>query len=134
MPTRRELLGHAVSVSLLPLWSACAATHSNHIAKRARRVRPGDLDWPSAADWERLNADVGGRLIPVHSPLDACRAADAQACAAVFEQLRNPYYIGDHAALTQTSGWADAWISSPRVYAVAAAFDCGRGGRRQLRA
>jgi FAD/FMN-containing dehydrogenase len=32
----------------------------------------------------------------------------------------NPFYIGDEVALTQTSGWADAWVSQPSAYAVAA--------------
>ena len=35
-------------------------------------------------------------------------------------QLKNPWAIGDLAALTQTSGWADAWVSTPSVYAVPA--------------
>src|SRR6185436_4891611 len=30
------------------------------------------------------------------------------------------YYIGDNPALTQSSGWLDAWRSEPSVYAVAA--------------
>jgi FAD/FMN-containing dehydrogenase len=34
--------------------------------------------------------------------------------------LKNPYYIGDEAGLTQTLGWADAWTSKPSAYAVAA--------------
>jgi hypothetical protein len=27
-----------------------------------------------------------------------------------MQQLRNPYYLGDEQTLTETSGWADAWI------------------------
>jgi hypothetical protein len=34
--------------------------------------------------------------------------------------LKNPYHIGDDPALTQTTGWVDAWTSRPSVYAVAA--------------
>jgi len=57
----------------------------------------------------------------VKSPLAACRAAPASAeCEEFFRKLKNPYYIGDHPALTQTSGWVDAWTSSPSVYTVAA--------------
>ncbi|MEA2851939.1 MAG: hypothetical protein QOE02_1958, partial [Rhodospirillaceae bacterium] len=41
-------------------------------------------------------------------------------CAAVFRGLKNPWYIGDNVALTQTSGWVDAWTSAPSAYAVAA--------------
>lgn len=60
-------------------------------------------------------------MIKVRTPLDACRdAPDSAACRDVFEELKNPYYIRDHAGLTQTSGWADAWTSIPSAYAVAA--------------
>lgn len=60
-------------------------------------------------------------MIRVESPLAACRAGPGgPACAEVFKELKNPYYIGDSAALTQTSGWIDAWTSAPSVYAVAA--------------
>jgi FAD/FMN-containing dehydrogenase len=58
----------------------------------------------------------------VESPLTACHAApEGASCAAVFRALQNPYYIGEQPALTQTSGWVDAWTSAPSVYAVAAA-------------
>ncbi|MGH3108925.1 MAG: FAD-linked oxidoreductase, partial [Rubrobacter sp.] len=36
------------------------------------RVRPGDPTWPSEASWGELRQAVHGRLIKVHSPLDAC--------------------------------------------------------------
>jgi FAD/FMN-containing dehydrogenase len=60
-------------------------------------------------------------LIEVQSPLTPCRSTPTDSsCADVFRALKNPYYIGDHPALTQTSGWVDAWTSSPSAYAVAA--------------
>jgi FAD/FMN-containing dehydrogenase len=87
-----------------------------------RRVRPGDPSWPSEASWDRLRREVRGRLIKVESPLTACQTAPEGAlCTKVFKGLKNPYYIGDQPALTQTSGWVDAWTSAPSVYAVAAA-------------
>ena len=87
-----------------------------------RRVRPTDPSWPSEASWDRLRRAVGGRFIKVESPLAACRSASqATACAQIFDQLKNPYHIGDHPALTQTAGWVDGWTSAPSVYAVAAA-------------
>jgi FAD/FMN-containing dehydrogenase len=53
--------------------------------------------------------------------LDAClRAPSSEDCARVFKALKNPYYLGDEVALTQTLGWVDAWTSKPSVYAVAA--------------
>jgi len=85
------------------------------------RIRPGDPDWPSADNWERLRFRVGGQLVKVRSPLSVCAEAPAgAACGKVFRELKNPYYIGDDVALTQTTGWVDAWTSRPSVYAVAA--------------
>lgn len=42
------------------------------------------------------------------------------ACRDVIRELKNPYYLGDDPALTQTLGWVDAWTSQPSTYAVAA--------------
>jgi len=90
-------------------------------ASAARRVRPGDPDWPSEADWQRLSAALGGALVKVASPFAACRADPrAPACEALFRSPANPWAIGDDVALTQTFGWVDAWASSPSVYAVVA--------------
>ena len=86
-----------------------------------RRIRPGDPSWPSSAKWEKLNEQLGGNLIPVQFPLAACAdAPDATRCANVLKNLDNPFYIGDQPGLTQTLGWANAWITKPSVYAVAA--------------
>lgn len=85
------------------------------------RVRPGDAMWPSEEKWMQLKKEVRGNLIKVQSPLVACKTSpDSSACVEVFRGLKNPYYIGDNPALTQTSGWLDAWRSKPSVYAVAA--------------
>jgi len=84
-----------------------------------KRVRPGDSNWPSPAQWEQLSASVNGNLIKVESPLAACRqTAEPETCNELFRELKNPYYIGDSPALTQTSGWLNAWQSEPSVYAV----------------
>ncbi|WP_211868442.1 FAD-binding protein [Neoroseomonas terrae] len=86
-----------------------------------RRVRPGEAGWPAEAEWSALDRAVGGRLRRLESPLAACAAApDGAACAAVRSRLRNPFYLGDEPALTQTSGWAGAWRSAPSHLAVAA--------------
>jgi FAD/FMN-containing dehydrogenase len=37
-----------------------------------------------------------------------------------MKNLRNPFYLGDHVAGTQVSGWLDAWKPAPSAYAVAA--------------
>jgi hypothetical protein len=85
------------------------------------RVRPGDPAWPSAESWDQLGREVEGRLIKVRSPLAACVGASAdEACAQVFKELKDPYYLGDEVGLTQSLGWIGAWTSQPSVYAVAA--------------
>jgi FAD/FMN-containing dehydrogenase len=91
------------------------------VAEPRTRIRPGDPAWPSEGAWDELNRHVEGRLIRVRSPLAACvgPAPDA-ACAQVFKELKNPYFLGDEPALTQSLGWVGAWTSQPSVYAVAA--------------
>jgi FAD/FMN-containing dehydrogenase len=100
----------------LPLMSTASAQ-----TPLLRRNRPGDPGWPSAEHWQGLNAKVGGRLMQLGSPLAACRAAPAGAeCVAFFRGLKNPWAIGDDPALTQTTGWVDAWASMTSAYAVVA--------------
>src|SRR5271168_601181 len=89
-------------------------------ARPKMRVRPGDPAWPSDAAWDELNRQVEGRLIKVRSPLAACVGASTDpACAQVFKELKNPYFLGDEVGLTQSLGWVGAWTSRPSVYAVA---------------
>jgi FAD/FMN-containing dehydrogenase len=86
-----------------------------------RRVRPSDAGWPSKSAWNDLRSRLKGELIEVQSPLDACAGkTPAAACAQLFKDLKNPYFIGDNVALTQTLGWAEAWTTKSSVYAVAA--------------
>src|SRR5207253_6028413 len=98
---RRSMLRHVVAIPVLSagwpglttLVRAADAPHTQH------RVRPSDASWPSAASaasWEQLNRQVGGRLITVQSPLAACLdAADSAACQEILSKLKNPYFIGD---------------------------------------
>lgn len=117
---RRQFLTRAAALPVLLSSCARPATSiGNSAGANPSRVRPGQPGWPSAADWNSLKARVGGRLVEVESPLAVCRT-DQSACAEVFRELKNPYYIGDDVALTQTSGWLDAWTSTPSVYAVVA--------------
>jgi FAD/FMN-containing dehydrogenase len=61
-------------------------------------------------------------LIKPRSPLASCTEPGGKAaCGELLRELKNPYFVGDQAALTQTLGWVDAWTSAPSVYAVAAA-------------
>lgn len=86
-----------------------------------RRVRPGDRDWPTAAQWQALKRDVGGRLLEVSSPFLGCEQNGADAtCQYAVKHLHNPYYLRDQPGLTQASGYAHAWQSAPSAYAVRA--------------
>lgn len=73
----------------------------------------------SGVPWETLRRRLDGRLIPLQSPFRQCSRSNA-ACDTLFSNLKNPYFIGDDPALTQTLGWADAWTSATSRYAVAA--------------
>lgn len=115
--TRRRVVQ---SLAGLPLGHAMAADDAAPPTRTLRRVRPGDPDWPSAADWQSLRQQVGDALMPLHSPFDACQRPGGAACDALFGALKNPYALGDDPALTQSLGWVDAWSSAPSAYAVAA--------------
>ena len=119
---RRRLLQRACALPLLPLAGAPYASDANAAAaSQFRRCLPGDPAWPSAASWEKLSHAVGGRLAPVVSPLSACTTApEGAACTELFKELKNPYYIGDSTAFTQTCGWVDGWTSASSAYVVAA--------------
>ena len=102
---------------------ALFAAHEKYAGKfhPVRRVRPGDALWPSEQKWNQLKKLVKGNLVKLTSPLTTCKESPSSAaCEAFFKDLRNPYFIGDNPALTQTSGWLDAWQSQPSAYAVAA--------------
>src|SRR5262245_39043944 len=118
---RRSLLAGAAILGLqslvLPLTGVCAPAR----LRVRRRVRPGDPQWPSAAAWDKLNADVGGNLLKGSPLLDACaRDAGGVACKDALKNLRNPLYIGDQPGGTQVSGWVDAWQPGTSAYVVAA--------------
>ena len=114
---RRTLLRLAGALPLLPIAAPRALAAP---PRQLRRVRPGDPEWPGAADWQQLSRAVGGHLFKVESPFVACaNPADRADCKIVLDNLRDPYFIGDQAGLTQTSGWIDAWASHPSDYAVA---------------
>ncbi len=118
---RRSLLGRAAAVACLPVLPASLRAASTSETAPIRRVRRSDPLWPSSADWERLNQEVGGRLIKVQSTFSACESAlESAPCRDVIQDLSNPYYIGDQAGATQSTGWVDAWMSAPSAYAVAA--------------
>jgi FAD/FMN-containing dehydrogenase len=81
-------------------------------AAAVSRVRPGMPGWPTDADWASLKQAVGGRFSPVSQP--------DFANPEVHKLLSDPFYIGDQPGLTQSSGWLEAWRSSPSAYVVTA--------------
>ena len=114
---RRRFLKAIGSATLLPLFPCPLSAGTTSIS----RCRPSDFDWPSRAAWKRLGDAVGGNLISVDFPLSILKTDPASAAAGqLLKKLKNPYYIGDQPALTQTLGWVDAWATQPSAYAVAA--------------
>jgi len=112
---RRQLLKAALTLPLLPLLARSA--RALPAALRAR-LRPGQPGWPAPSEWEALKRAVGGRLLRPVSPFAG--GTGTAAYAQGIRRLSNPFALGDDPALTQTSGWADAWRSQPSAYAVAA--------------
>jgi len=113
---RRQFVEAAVSTPFVSRFGSAAAA-----TRPLARVRPGDRDWPSAERWHQLREQTGGRLLAVKSPFDVCRMDPTDAdCLELFRSLKNPYAIGGNIALTQTTGWADAWTSQASTYAVSA--------------
>jgi FAD/FMN-containing dehydrogenase len=122
---RRHLMTGIAAVPALaflrPHLEAATAPGTPALPVSASRVRPGDPNWPSEKEWDRLREETGGRLSLVRSPWNGCREAPVgPECREFFRELKNPYYIGDDPTLTQTTGWVDAWTSQPSVFVVAA--------------
>lgn len=118
---RRDVLKASAVLPILAGVAPLGAVLAESAATLRARVRPGDAEWPSEAKWKSLNEELGGRLLKPESPFSACSTPQpGVACNDALKQLNNPYFVGDQAALTQTSGWVDAWASQPSAYAVAA--------------
>lgn len=121
---RRKFVKSAMLLPTIPIASSTLFDFSEKTVLRSnqfRRVRPGDTKWPSKSSWNALSRKIGGRLIKLESPFTVCKTtANDASCNDIFQKMKNPYFIGDNPALTQTSGWLDAWASTPSAYAVAA--------------
>ena len=104
MADRREVLAGSLALAGAAAFGGAAVA--------AARARPGTAAWPTEADWTGLGKAVGGRLAPGALP-DLTDPA-------VRKLLSDPFYIGDQPGLTQSSGWLDAWRSSPSAYVVTA--------------
>ncbi|MEW5315001.1 MAG: hypothetical protein WDW38_006458 [Sanguina aurantia] len=98
----------------------------------ARAARRCLLPWLKTLDasvaavgrWPRCWRCAVRHLESWHADIEDFRlergATSDAACKEAMQQIKNPYYIRDQPGLTQTSGWADAWLSQPSAYAVAA--------------
>src|SRR4029453_16315047 len=118
---RRKFLKHFGAIPALSAFSPLLGKLAPKTSEPFRRIRPADPDWPSSAMWDKLKQQVGGRLIPVTSPLAPCTSAPGSAaCAARLQEMKNPFFISEQPGGTQLSGWLDAWTPAPSVYAVAA--------------
>jgi FAD/FMN-containing dehydrogenase len=116
---RRTLLKAAAA---LPLLSRFPGSARGVGVPPLRRVGPGEPGWPDPAQWAQLGKAVGGRLVKVSSPFTVCTPdPGGSACADLFQNLKDPYYIDESVALTQTLGWTDGFTSMPSAYAVLAA-------------
>jgi FAD/FMN-containing dehydrogenase len=117
---QRRVLLKGLAMLPLPLAAAAHGVAHGVAVAPARHVRPGEPGWPDPAEWARLRRRVGGRLVKVRSPFAACTPnPDSPACTDLFQNLlRNPYYISESVALTETLGWTDAWTSQASAYAV----------------
>ena len=124
---RREILR-----SLLGLWPA---------ARLASAQTPTGATWTSSERWRALQKQLGARVVALASPLEACARANGAGAETLFARLKNPYYLGDEPALTQTLGWTGAWVSRASRFAVraesaddvAAAVRFARAKRRAAR-
>ena len=83
-------------------------------------VPPPNLARRAASDWTALGRQIGDRLIDIRSPLIECARNHGAGADALFADLKNPFYLSDEPALTQTLGWTDAWTSEPSLKGVAA--------------
>src|SRR5262249_1693412 len=116
---RRVFLTGGAGLAGLPLVSRFAPPAGGGAVRPAGGARPAAPGWPGPAEWAKLRNSVGGRLVAVESPFAACMPdPGSPACAGLFQNLQNPFYIGDSVALTQTLGWTDAWTSQASAYAV----------------
>ena len=120
---RRRFIKGSIFLAAIAAWRSSILASPVLFGKSGafKRVRPGDPQWPSPDKWEQLKKAVNGNLIKLESPLVACNTSSSKiACDEVFKNLKNPYYIGENPALTQSSGWLGAWRSEPSTYAVPA--------------
>ncbi|KAI1763346.1 FAD-binding domain-containing protein [Hypoxylon sp. FL1150] len=99
MMTTGRLVG---LTSFLALVIALGVRYSNYGSTNHCRSIPGDLSWPTKADWNQLNATVGGRLIATSPIAASCHYSSSLGGSATssstFDQkacdaLRNEWFF-----------------------------------------
>ena len=97
-------------------WRAAAAPKT-----LIRRVRPSEAGWPKPEIWQKLKDAVGGNLLEVQPLFASCNNDPKSfSCLDALRNMRNPFWVAEQPAGTETSGWLDAWTPAPSVYAVSA--------------
>ena len=120
MRRRNFLKGIAAVVlqfSVFRSWRLRAASATKALI---RRVRPSEPGWPKPEIWQELKGAVGGNCLRCNRSLLVVRTMQKSVLFGALQNMRNPFWIADQPAGTETSGWLDAWTSAPSVYAVAA--------------
>ena len=123
MPHRRNFIKNSFLMTAGSLLFTPGKSYSFLGKKQApsfTRTRPGQPRWPSPEEWQVLQKSLIGKLMKLEDPFSKCNHDSAKA-AELFDSLNNPYFISDNPALTQTTGWLNAWQTRTSIYAVEAA-------------
>jgi hypothetical protein len=98
---RRELLAALAAQPLVvPRLNRLAAVAAIYPRRGSSRVRAGDPDWPSPAEWDGLRQHVGGRLI-------ACNRRSSHAGRHRLARLAAPCSASLRIPITRRRGRAD---------------------------
>ena len=114
---------HSLLVISIASLASCVTPAPYALNKKhdSQFCKPSDACWPTPRDWQEFGATLVGKLEIPRSPLIPCRTdAAGEPCAAAMKALKNPFFVEDQAASTQSSGWHGAWNSSISAYAVTA--------------
>lgn len=87
----------------------------------SKNCLPSEACWPTAEEWEALKQQVHGNLVLVKSFLEPCQSdATSAECKAALKDAENPFFLETRPDATQSTGYLNAWTSSPSQYAIAA--------------
>ena len=94
------------------------------------RCRPADPCWPSATEWQALNATLAGHLQAVRPVASVCHdpAFDAAACAAVTSSTHDSTWRAAEPGAMQWTNWEARPAANQRCYVdTARGVPCGQG-------